>query len=94
MSILQVYKRTKCGKSFNRRLRSNNKFPAIIYGCNKPTLLIAIDNDIFMNKQIKKNFYTEELLLLLEGKKINVKIQSIQRHPYKLKLYHIDFIFA
>lgn len=94
MSIIQVYKRTKCGKSSNRRLRINNKFPGIIYGNNKKTLLIEIDNDVIIKEQLKKSFYTDKLFLLLEGEKISVKIKSIQRHPYKLKIYHIDFIFV
>lgn len=93
MSTIKVYKRINCGKSFSRRLRISNKIPAIIYGKNKKILLIEIYQNDLINQQTKKNFYTEKLILILNEKKIDVKIQEIQRHPFKIKIYHIDFLY-
>lgn len=92
MLMIKVYKRTKHGTSASRYLRNNNKFPAVIYGKKEKILMIEIDQDTFFNTQTKKNFYHEKQILLLEENKIYVKIKAVQRHPFKMKFYHIDFI--
>ena len=32
--------------------------------------------------------------IIVDGKEIKVKAQDVQRHPYKPKLQHIDFVRA
>ena len=34
------------------------------------------------------------LTIVVDGKEIKVKAQDVQRHPYKPKLQHIDFVRA
>ncbi|QJC34776.1 50S ribosomal protein L25 [Enterobacteriaceae endosymbiont of Donacia piscatrix] len=95
MYKIQFFKRMETGKKFSRRLRINNKIPAVIYGKKIKTLSIIINNnDIFhMNLQ---NFCKKKILLTLTNKKntlLKVKIMDIQYHPFKInKIYHIDFI--
>ena len=38
--------------------------------------------------------YSEVLTIVVDGKEIKVKAQDVQRHPYKPKLQHIDFVRA
>ncbi|CUR53468.1 50S ribosomal protein L25 [Serratia symbiotica] len=85
--------RNNKGKSSNRRLRIINKFPAIIYGNKKPSISIELWHDPVKNIEIKSEFYNEIIFLIIENKKIKVKIQAIQRHPFKEKITHIDFIY-
>ena len=84
----------RSGKGASRRLRTANKFPAIIYGGNEAPLAVALDHDKVMNMQVKAEFYSEVLTIVVDGKEIKVKAQDVQRHPYKPKLLHIDFVRA
>ncbi|QJC35961.1 50S ribosomal protein L25 [Enterobacteriaceae endosymbiont of Donacia cincticornis] len=94
MYKIQFMKRINTGKNFSRRLRINNKIPAIIYGKKIQTLPIIINNDDLIHINLQ-NFYKKKILLTLINKKnilFKVKIIEIQYHPFKMnKLYHIDF---
>ncbi|MGP1923871.1 MAG: 50S ribosomal protein L25 [Arsenophonus sp. NEOnobi-MAG3] len=79
------------GKGASRRLRKDNKLPAIIYGGDEEPVSIELNHDEVRNQESKPEFY-EILTLLLEGKKTKVKVQAVQRHPFKPKLTHIDFL--
>lgn len=92
MFKINVEVRTEQGKSASRRLRQANKFPAIVYGGEKEPVAIALDHDSVINMQAKDGFYTEALTLVIDGKAIKVKVQAVQRHPFKPKLSHMDFI--
>ena len=82
------------GKGASRRLRVANKFPAIIYGGNEAPIAIELDHDAVMNVQVKPEFYSEVLTIAVDGKEVKVKVQAVQRHPFKPKLFHIDFVRA
>lgn len=82
------------GKGASRRLRLANKFPAIVYGGEEAPVAIELDHDIVLNTQTKEGFYTDVLSLVIDGKETKVKIQAVQRHPFKPKLTHIDFVRA
>ncbi|BAE74847.1 50S ribosomal protein L25 [Sodalis glossinidius str. 'morsitans'] len=82
------------GKGASRRLRLANKFPAIVYGGTKAPVAIELDHDIVLNTQTKEGFYTDVLALVIDGKESKVKVQAVQRHSFKPKLTHIDFVRA
>lgn len=92
MFTFKAAKRKEQGTGASRRLRRANKFPAIIYGGTEPSIAIELDHDAVMNQQDKTGFYTDPLMLVVDGQEICVKLQAIQRHPFKLKYLHIDFI--
>ncbi|QJC38001.1 50S ribosomal protein L25 [Enterobacteriaceae endosymbiont of Donacia marginata] len=94
MKNIKFLKRIEVGKKFSRRLRINNKFPAIIYGKNKKEIPIIINNEDIININFK-NFFKKKIQLIDGKKKIyKVKIIDIQYHPYKnTKIFHIDFLF-
>ncbi|MFS1538238.1 MAG: 50S ribosomal protein L25 [Candidatus Phlomobacter fragariae] len=83
--------RKEQGKGASRRLRKNNELPAIVYGGNQEPVSIELNHDEVINQESKPEFY-EVLILVLEGKKNKVKVQAVQRHPFKPKLTHIDFL--
>ena len=94
MFTINAEVRKEQGKGASRRLRAANKFPAIIYGGKEAPLAIELDHDKVMNMQAKAEFYSEVLTIVVDGKEIKVKAQDVQRHPYKPKLQHIDFVRA
>ncbi|MEN3752023.1 50S ribosomal protein L25 [Mangrovibacter yixingensis] len=93
MLTINAEVRKEQGKGASRRLRTANKFPAIVYGGTEAPVAIELDQDLVMNLQSKPEFY-EELTLVIDGKEVKVKAQAMQRHPYKPKMMHIDFVRA
>lgn len=91
MLIINAEIRKNYGKSASRRLRKINQLPAVIYGNNLKPILIKINHDDIINKENKAEFY-ETLILIINEQKNKVRIQAIQRHPFKPKLIHIDFL--
>lgn len=94
MFTINAEVRKEQGKGASRRLRVANKFPAIVYGGNEAAISIELDHDAVMNQQDKPGFYEEVLTLSIDGKEVKVKVQAVQRHPFKPKLTHIDFVRA
>ena len=79
------------GKSASRRLRHNGQIPAIIYGGSEAPVSIILNHDELNNAQAHDSFYSDVITLVVEGKEVAVKVQAMQRHPFKPKLVHIDF---
>lgn len=94
MTTINVEVRKDQGKGASRRLRAANKFPAIVYGGTEAAISIALDHDTTKNMEAKLGFYDTVLTLVVDGKEIKVKVQAVQRHAFKPKLTHIDFVRA
>ncbi|KAA8995248.1 50S ribosomal protein L25 [Affinibrenneria salicis] len=84
--------RKEQGKGASRRLRIANKFPAIVYGGEEAPVAIELDHDTVKNQEVKPGFYGETVILSIDGKEVKAKVQAVQRHPFKPKLAHIDFV--
>lgn len=83
--------RQDVGKGASRRLRRAERVPAIVYGGEKPPISIT-----FEHKEIKKHlkheaFYSHILTLTVGKEKQQVVLKTLQRHPYKPVVMHIDF---
>ncbi len=91
---LKVKYRKKKGSQYNKKIRKKNLIPGIIYGKNKNNILIKINHNNIYNK-IFKNQNKKEIIFNIKIKKkiIKTKIKNIQKHPYKNKILHIDFIY-
>lgn len=92
MLIINAKIRKDLGKGASRRLRLANKFPAIVYGGDSAPIAVELDHDFILHAQTKNGFYSEELILVINGHINKVKVQAVQRHPFKHQLNHIDFI--
>lgn len=88
---IEAIVREALGKGASRRLRHADKVPAIIYGGNEAALSITLEHNVVINQMEKAEFY-QEITLVVNGKEIKVKPQDIQRHAFKPKVMHIDFI--
>lgn len=94
MFTINAVERKEQGKGASRRLRAANKVPAIIYGGEAAPVSIELDHDKVFNAQAKNEFYSDVLTLVVDGKEEKVKVQAVQRHAFKPKVTHIDFVRA
>ncbi|VFP86340.1 50S ribosomal protein L25 [Candidatus Erwinia haradaeae] len=92
MFIIHAENRKTYGTGSSRRLRKADKLPAIIYGKHTTPSPIILNQELIMNMQLRIDFYKDTLTIMIEGTAIQVKVHAIQRHPFKDKLQHIDFI--
>jgi len=90
--VFEAEVRADLGKGASRRLRHADKIPAIIYGGDKEPVSITLDHDKLLHAQSEEAFYSAELTINVAGQEEKVKVQDIQRHAYKPKLVHLDFV--
>ena len=84
--------RTDAGKAHARRLRHAESIPAIVYGAGKdPVNLTLVHKDINHTLQNEAAF-SQILTLTVDGKSEPVVIKAVQRHVYKPKILHVDFL--
>ena len=86
--------RTDLGKGASRRLRHTNKFPAVIYGKGEEAVSIELEHDAVNNAQVKEGFFSSVITLVVDGKEVAVTVKDIQRHAFKPRIQHLDFIRA
>ena len=88
---IQATVRTDKGKGASRRLRHEDKVPAILYGGKGEPIALALDHNKVNNMADFEAFYSHILTLEFDGKKHQAILKDMQRHPYKPKLTHLDF---
>ncbi len=71
------------GKGSSRRLRLQNKVPAIIYGGSAEPVAVTLELRELVKALENNSFFEEVIDLNIEGKVESVKIQALQRHPAK-----------
>ena len=88
---LQSEVRNDLGKGASRRLRRENKVPAIIYGAGKePVNVSLLQNEI--QKQLENEaFFSQIISLKVDKKAEKVVLRDIQHHPFKQDVLHMDF---
>ena len=84
--------RDDLGKGASRRLRRNaDLVPAIVYGGSKEPQSISIAARE-LNKALENEaFYSSIIGLSIGGKKEEVLLKALQRHPAKPRIMHADF---
>lgn len=80
------------GSSASRRLRRAGRVPAIVYGGTAAPLNIELDHNEIYHALRKEEFHASILTMELEGSKgEQVLLRSVQWHPYKPQVLHVDF---
>ncbi|MEH6544607.1 MAG: 50S ribosomal protein L25/general stress protein Ctc [Porticoccaceae bacterium] len=91
--VLNATVRTNVGKGASRRLRRlENLVPAIIYGTGKEPEMISLTHNEFAHALENEAFYSHIITIDIAGKKQDVIIKDLQRHPAKPILLHADFL--
>ena len=84
--------RTELGKAAMRRMRREGLVPGVVYGGEgDPVSFTVVENDLF--KSLRQEAFSASVLTLdLGGKQESVVIKELQRHPYLMKLMHLDLM--
>jgi len=90
---VQAELRTDLGKGASRRLRHASKVPAIVYGSEEAPISVTLDHNQFLRHLAEDAFYSHILTLNVDGKKQQVVLKDLQRHPASdVKIMHADFL--
>ena len=79
------------GTSASRRLRRASRVPAIVYGGKEQPVNIELDHNEIFHALRKEKFHASILDMQLEGKSHQVLLRSVQWHPFKQIVMHLDF---
>lgn len=84
--------REDLGKGATRRLRRENKVPAIVYGAGKDPVSITLGHNELLHSTENEAFFAHIVTINVGKKKEKVIIKALQRHPSKAILMHADFL--
>ena len=88
---ISAAKREAQGTGASRRLRRMGRVPGIVYGGTEGPVNIELDHkDLFLNLRNEK-FHASILTLDVAGAKQQVLLRSVNMHPFKLQVQHVDF---
>lgn len=80
------------GKGASRRLRRDDKIPAIIYGGHNDAVAVQLAHNEILLRTAHEAFYSHILTLKVDGVAERVVLKDMQRHPYKPFIMHMDFL--
>jgi len=90
---VQAELRTDTGKGASRRLRHAGQVPAIMYGAEEEAVSLTLDHNKFLRHLQEEAFYAHILTVVVDGKKHQVVLKDLQRHPTSdMKVMHADFL--
>ena len=91
MSIeFNATKRSLQGTGASRRLRNAGRFPGIVYGGTSAPQAVEFDHNELYHLLRQEAFHSSILNMNLEGKKEQVILRDVQRHPFRQLVLHID----
>ena len=79
------------GTGASRRLRRGGKVPGILYGGRHAAVNIELDHNALFHHLRNEKFHASILTLALDGAKQQVLLRSVNMHPFKSEVQHIDF---
>ncbi len=87
-----AFPREVVGKA-NRRLASEGKIPAVLYGHDRATKVLAVDRHDFELLMSHHAAGSTIVSLAIEGEKrpVNAVIKEVQHSPVKGNILHVDF---
>ncbi len=89
---IQAQARADVGKGASRRLRRAGLVPAIVYGAGEDAQSLTLNHNEMMTHLKHEAFYSHILSLKVDGKKQDVVLKDLHRHPFKPRLIHADFL--
>ncbi len=83
--------RTDLGKGASRRLRRENKVPAVLYGGEGEPVSLTLPANVISRQLEEESFYSSIIYVKYDGKSERTILRDLQRHPYKQTILHMDF---
>jgi len=84
--------RQEVGKGASRRLRRQGKVPAILYGGGGDPVNLTLPQNEVKRQLDHEAFYSHVLTIKAGEKRQKAILRSVQRHPYKPTVLHMDFL--
>ena len=84
--------RHAAGKADSRRLRHDQRIPAVIYGGDKGPQPIVIEQRNILRLLTNPAAYAHILTINMDGNQEKVILKALQRHPFKPLIQHADFL--
>jgi large subunit ribosomal protein L25 len=91
-TILNATSGRATGSSSSRRLRSEGRIPAVVYGQGMDPLSISVDRRELRAALSGSSGLNTILDLTVDGEMYPSIIKDAQRHPVRLSIEHLDFI--
>ncbi|GGP23052.1 50S ribosomal protein L25/general stress protein Ctc [Silvimonas iriomotensis] len=88
---IQAQARAAQGTGASRRLRNSGKLPGIIYGGTKAPIAVEFDHNSMWYTLKDEAFHTAIVNVVVEGATEQVLLRSVQYHPFKQLILHVDF---
>jgi len=89
---VEALTRSENGKGASRRLRRENKVPAILYGAEGEPEPIVLKHNEIVKHLSNDAFYSRIIMLSVDGRvPIRTILRDVQRHPFKQQILHLDF---
>ena len=88
---ISAHKREAQGTGASRRLRRMGRVPGILYGGEQGPVNIELDHQALYLNLRNERFHASILTLDVAGTKEQVLLRSVNMHPYKPQVQHVDF---
>lgn len=92
MTVLTAEVRKDSGKGVARKLRREDKVPAVVYGMKKDAQSIALSVHELKMALNKGGFFSNVVELEFGDHKESVLARDVQHHPVKDLPLHVDFV--
>ena len=92
ISILNAFTRDKIGSNGSKKIRKDDKIPAIIYGDGKKPQPVSLEVKELRETINKSAFLNKIYDLSIDKSKTRVIVQEISQNPVTDRLEHIDFL--
>ena len=89
---LKAEKRVNVGTAPSRRMRKEGKIPAVVYGGGLTSMDVTINHNAVLRSLENEAFYSHVLSLDVDGKKEEVLLKDVHRHPNGTHILHLDFL--
>ncbi len=80
------------GKGASRRLRRDNKVPAVLYGGGQEAVSLTLQHNTLVHNLENEAFYSHILTVNVAGKAEKAVLKDLQRHPFKSSIVHLDLL--
>lgn len=88
---LAAERRTETGKGAARQLRLSGRIPAVIYGQGRESESLSLAEPDLAKAVAGRAVGSMIFDLKIDGKSVRALIREIQRHPFRLRILHVDF---